>query len=157
MRIAEGLPTLDFLSGDVIEGGLRPRHRLEVDTGYFNNGLGARLSGNWQSGGEVGSGTSELRFNSLAKFNLNLFANLGERFELVEKHPWLRGTQVRLGVQNILDARQRVRDAAGGLPGSYQPDLLDPQGRTLSLSLRKLFLPPPGFFRRSGGQGTSAR
>lgn len=157
VRIAEGLPTLDFLSGDVIEGGLRPRHRLEVDTGYFNNGLGARLSGNWQSGGEVGSGTSELRFNSLAKFNLNLFANLGERFELVEKHPWLRGTQVRLGVQNILDARQRVRDAAGGLPGSYQPDLLDPQGRTLSLSLRKLFLPPPGFFRRSGGQGTSAR
>jgi hypothetical protein len=157
VRIAEGMPTLDYLSGDVIEGGLRPRHRLEADAGYFNNGLGARLSGNWQSGGEVGSGTSELRFNALAKLNLNLFANLGERFALVERYPWLRGTQVRLGVQNILDARQRVRDAAGGLPGSYQPDLLDPQGRTLSLSLRKLFLPPRGFFRRSDGQGAPSR
>ena len=158
VRVAEGLPTLDYLRGDVIEGGLRPRHRLEAEAGYFNNGLGARLSGNWQSGGEIGSGTSELRFNSLARVNLNLFANLGDRFELVEKYPWLRGTQVRLGVQNILAARQRVRDAAGGLlPGSYQPDLLDPQGRTLSLSLRKLFLPPPGFFRRSGGQGAPGR
>ncbi len=150
VRIAEGLPTLDYLSGDVVEGGFRPRHRLEADAGWFNNGLGARLSANWQNGGDVESGVGRLEFASLARFNLNLFANLGERFELVEKHPWLRGTQVRLGVQNVLNARQRVRDAAGGTSVSYQPDLLDPQGRAITVSLRKLFLPPPGSFRREG-------
>jgi hypothetical protein len=34
------------------------------------------------------------------------------------------------------------------VPNNYQADLLDPLGRTISISIRKLFLPPPGFFRR---------
>jgi hypothetical protein len=33
-------------------------------------------------------------------------------------------------------------------PFTYQPDLLDPLGRTISVSFRKLFLPPPRAFRR---------
>jgi hypothetical protein len=151
VRIAPGLPTLDYLNGDVVEAGsFRPRHKIEAEGGYFNNGLGARLSAEWQSGGKLNSDNSNLKFNSLAKFNLNLFANLGERFELIEKHPWLRGTQLRLGVQNIFDAKQRVRDQAGEVPFNYQADLLDPQGRAITISIRKLFLPPPGFFRREG-------
>ena len=157
LRIADGLPTLDYLGGDLVEGGFRPRHRLEADAGWFNNGLGARLSADWQAGGEVATGAGGLDFSPLARVNLNLFANLGERFELIERYPWLRGAQVRLGVRNVLNARQRVRDAAGGTPVNYQPDLLDPQGRAVAISLRKLFLPPPGFFRRSGGQGTPGR
>lgn len=148
VRIAPGLPTLDYLSGDVVEGGFRPHHRLEGDAGWFNNGLGVRVSGNWQNGGEVGDGEDALEFGSLAKFNLNLFANLGERWELVAKHPWLRGTQLRLGVQNIFDAKQRVRDASRDVPVNYQPDLLDPLGRAITVSFRKQFLPPPGSLRR---------
>jgi len=156
VRIAPGLPTLDFLSGDVTEGGFRPRHRLEAEAGYFNNGLGARLSADWRSGGEVQGGTGQLDFGSLTRFNLNLFANLGDRWELALKHPWLRGTQVRLQVSNLFDSRQQVRDFAGEVPLNYQSDLLDPQGRTISLSIRKLFLPPPAFFRR-GGEGSRQR
>jgi hypothetical protein len=148
VRIAPGLPTLDYLSGEVVEGGFRPRHRLEGDAGWFNNGLGVRFSGNWQNGGEVEGGAGSLDFAPLAKFNLNLFANLGERWDLVAKHPWLRGTQLRLGVQNIFDARQRVRDDAREVPVNYQPDLLDPLGRAVTISLRKQFLPPRGSFRR---------
>src|SRR5205085_11998166 len=127
---------LDYLDGEAAEGGGgRPRHRLEVDAGYFNNGLGARLNANWQSGTQVDGGPSgTLDFSPLAKFNLNLFANLGERLDLVVKHPWLRGTQVRLAVDNIFDAKQKVRDAAGNTPVSYQPDLLDPQGRVFRIS-----------------------
>ena len=79
--------------------------------------------------------------------SLRLFANLGERFDLVAKHPWLRGTQVRLELQNMFDAKPKVRDAAGLVPNSYQPDLLNPLGRTVSISIRKLFSPPPSFFR----------
>jgi hypothetical protein len=41
-----------------------------------------------------------------------------------------------------------VRDAAGNVPLSYQPDLLDPLGRTIMISFRKLFLPSPGWFRQ---------
>ena len=157
MRIAPGLPTLDYLNGDVAEGGsFRPRHKIEAEGGYFNNGLGARFSAEWQSGGRLNSDEDDLKFSSIAKFNLSLFANLGERYELIEKHPWLRGTQLRLGVQNIFDAKQRVRNEAGEVPFNYQEDLLDPQGRTITISIRKLFLPPPGFFRREG-QGSSAR
>jgi phosphoribosylformylglycinamidine (FGAM) synthase PurS component len=32
-----------------------------------------------------------------------------------------------------------VRDAAGATPISYQPAFLDPLGRTVRISLRKLF------------------
>lgn len=159
-RIAPGLPLIDFLGGQAPEGGLgRAQHRVEANGGYFNNGLGARLAVNWQSGSLVTGGQSgALRFTPLTKVNANLFANLGQRFSLVSKYPWLRGAQVRLSVNNIFDARQKVRNSAGLVPVNYQPDLLDPQGRTVRLSLRKLFLPPPSFFRGSGrGAGDGAR
>ena len=35
--------------------------------------------------------------------------------------------------------RQRVSDANGLVPLSYQPDSLDPRGRVITLELRKMF------------------
>jgi hypothetical protein len=152
VRIAPGLPVLDYLGGEAASGGAgRSRHQLEVNGGWFNNGLGTRISANWQSGSEVTGGESgTLEFAPLLKVNANVFANLGQRFDLVSKYPVLRGTQVRFSVDNIFDNKQRVRDAAGFVPVNYQPDLLDPQGRTVRLTLRKLFLPPRGAGRRDG-------
>ena len=143
---------LDYLHGGALgSSGGRPRHEVEAQAGWANNGLGARFSGNWRSGTTVDSAASgNLHFSPLATFDLRLFANPGERFDLVAKHPWLRGTQVRLEVKNMFDAKPRVRDAAGLVPASYQPDLLNPLGRTVSISLRKLFSPRPSFFRRDG-------
>jgi hypothetical protein len=143
---------LDYLHGDALGStGGRPRHEVEAQAGWANNGLGVRLSGNWRSGTRVDSfDGGSVRFSPLATFDLRLFANPGERFDLVAKHPWLRGTQVRLELKNMFDAKPRVRDAAGIVPTSYQSDLLDPLGRTISISIRKLFLPPPSFFRREG-------
>jgi hypothetical protein len=44
---------------------------------------------------------------------------------------------------------------------NYQPDLLDPLGRTIMISFRKLFLPSPAAFRRMREQeqrtGTTTR
>ena len=162
VRIAPGLPVLDYLDGEVAAGGSgRSRHKIEANGGYFNNGLGARLSANWQNGSRVNGGQSgKLDFSPLLKVNANLFANLGERFDLVTKYPWLRGAQLRLGVDNIFDAKQKVRDSAGQIPVYYQPDLLDPQGRTIRISIRKLFLPPRSFFRPPtavGGPSEGAR
>ena len=150
VTIRPGVPELDYLHGDALgSSGGRPRHEVEAQAGWANNGLGVRLAGNWRSGTTVDSAASgSLRFSPLATFDLRLFANLGERFDLVAKRPWLRGTQVRLDLKNMFDAKPRVRDAAGLVPNSYQPDLLDPLGRTVSISIRKLFSPPPSFFRR---------
>jgi len=152
VTISDGL-RLDYLDGDAAgQFGGTPRHRVEARAGYFNNGIGARLSANWRSGTKVLTATGdELRFSPLGTFDLRLWANLGQRFDLVAKHPWLRGASARLEVNNIFDSKPKVRDSFGAVPFGYQPDLLDPLGRTISISFRKLFLPPRDAFRRGGG------
>ena len=148
--IRPGLPKIDYLNGEAVGStGGRPRSQIQAQAGYFNNGLGARLEANWRSGTRVDSVEGDdLEFSPLATFDLRLFANLGQKPELVLKHPWLRGSSVRFEVNNIFDSKPRVRNAAGVTPFTYQPDLLDPLGRTISISFRKLFLPPPRAFRR---------
>ena len=153
VTIADGIDDLDYLDGEAVGAtGGRPRHQLEVESGYYNNGLGVRLSTDWRSATRVDSGaeSGDLRFSSYAKVDLRLFANLGERFDLVSQHPWLRGTSVRFDVDNIFNARPKVRDANGDTPFNYQPGLLEPTGRTVGITLRKLFV-PIRFFQRSGG------
>ncbi len=112
-----------------------------MQAGWSNNGLGARLSGNWRSGTRVkGGANGDFKFSPLTTANLRLFANLGERFDLVAKHPWLFGSSVRLEVDNLFNARPKVRDGLGGVPSNYQSDLLDPTGRAVMISFRNLFL-----------------
>jgi hypothetical protein len=154
VRIAPGVPELDYLHGDAAGAtGGTPRHQVQAQAGYFNNGLGARLSANWRSATTVDNAQGDnLRFSPLGTFDLRLFANPGDIPEVVVKHPWLRGTQVRLEVHNIFNAKQKVHDAAGNVPLNYQPDLLDPLGRTIKISFRKMVLPPPSFFQRQRQQ-----
>jgi iron complex outermembrane receptor protein len=57
----------------------------------------------------------------------------------VRAHPWLRGARISLSVGNLLNSRLQVRDAAGLTPLSYQPGYLDPLGRSVRISIRKLF------------------
>jgi uncharacterized membrane protein YgcG len=150
VTIAPGLPPLDYLHGDAAGSfGGTPKHSIEAQAGWSNNGLGARLGANFRSGTTVDTLTGDdLRFSSLTTFNLRLFANPGDIPELVVKHPWLRGTQFRLELNNLFNDRPRVHDAAGTVPLNYQADLLDPLGRTIMISFRKLFLPSPGWFRQ---------
>ncbi|MBV9527854.1 TonB-dependent receptor [Sphingomonas sp.] len=150
VSIAPGVQEIDYLHGGAAgESGGTPRHSVEAQAGYFNNGLGARLGANWRSGTTVTSLTGDnLHFSPLATFNLTLFANPGDIPEVVVKHPWLRSTQVRFQVTNLFNSRPNVRDASGAVPLSYQPQLIDPLGRTVMISIRKLFLPSPAYFRR---------
>ncbi|BCA58554.1 TonB-dependent receptor [Sphingomonas sp. HMP6] len=142
--VQQGDPALDLLNGDAIGGsGGQPRHELEGQAGYSNNGIGVRLSTNWQSATRVNGGTpanpQTLRFSDLGTANLRLFADLGQRLELLKKYPWLRGTRVAFSIDNLFDSRQRVTDANGTVPVAYQPDYLNPLGRTVRISVRKLF------------------
>ena len=156
LEIGPGIPTLDYLDGEAVNSfGGRPRHQVEVEGGYYNNGLGARLSADWRSATRVdgGIGEEDLRFSDYATVNLRLFANLGERFDLVSKHPFLRGSSVRFDVNNIFNSRPKVRGGDGDIPFAYQPDRLEPIGRTIGISFRKLFIPPRLFGQGGGRRG----
>ncbi|HEY0314967.1 MAG TPA: TonB-dependent receptor [Sphingomonas sp.] len=138
-----GGPMLDLLDGGTSgSGGGQPRHQIDAQLGVTNNGIGVRFTGEWQSAttvdGGVGSATGNLHFSSLATANLRLFADLGQNPSLL-KHRWARGMRVTLAITNITNSRQHVRDANGETPLSYQPAYLDPMGRTIKLSIRKLF------------------
>jgi hypothetical protein len=150
VMVAPGFPEIDYLHGDAAgQSGGTPRHQVEAQAGYFNNGIGARLVGNWRSGTNVNTLTGDdLHFSPLATFDLRLFANPGDIPEVATKHQWLRGTQASLRIDNIFNSRPKVHDINGAVPLNYQPDLLDPLGRTIMISFRKLFLPDPSWFRR---------
>jgi len=150
VRLTPGGSELDYRHGDAVgSGGGTPLHQVQAQLGYFNNGLGARLGANWQSATDVIETTGDnLHFSPVGTFDLRFFANPGDIPEVVVRHPWLRGTQVRFEINNVFNAKPRVHDAAGNVPLNYQPDLLNPLGRTIMISFRKLFLPPPSFFRQ---------
>jgi len=156
VSIAPGTPGLDYLHGDAAgQSGGTPRHKVEAQAGWSNNGIGARLGADWRSGTRVSTLTGDdLRFSPLGTLDLRLFANLGEQPELVLDHPWLRGSSVRFEVSNLFDSKPRVRNAAGLVPLNYQEDLLDPLGRTVKITFRKLFLPSRSFFQRQNRQGS---
>jgi hypothetical protein len=141
--IREGLPELDYLHGSPIgQTGGQPRHQVQAQAGWSNNGFGARLGANWRSGTEVDDlAGNTLRFSPVATFDLRLFANVGSYLPIVSRAPWLRGASMRFEVGNIFDTRPRVHDAGGNVPAGYEPDMLDPLGRTVMVSFRKQFLP----------------
>ena len=70
--------------------------------------------------------------------NLNLFADLNQRADLIAKYPILKGSRVTLSVTNLFDQDYRVTTDTGTLPLNYQPDFLDPQGRVISIQFRKI-------------------
>jgi hypothetical protein len=145
--IGPGLPVLDLLNGSAVgSAGGAPRHRVELRAGAGRRGLGARLSANWQSGTSVlvdPSGATQspddLFFSPRVTASLRLFADLGQRPDVVTKLPFLRGSRISLNVDNIFNDRINVRNRLGAEPLGFQRDQLDPLGRTVTLSLRKLF------------------
>lgn len=141
VTLADGVPRIDLLNGGAIgNGGGQPRHEVEVQAGLARNGFGSRLSANWQSATRIDGSApgNTLRFSDIAKVDFRLFANLGQMPSLLRKAPWLRGARVTVGVSNLFDARQRVTDASGATPFAYQGGYLDPLGRTIRISFRKL-------------------
>ena len=146
--IAPGVPELDLLNGDATgSSGGQPRHEIKARVGYSNNGIGARLGVDWESGTHVDGalgGNSRLEFGSLATANLRLFANLGQMPDLVKSMPFLKGSRISLRLDNVFNQRREVRDATGMTPLRYQQDYLDPLGRTISIQFRKLFTPAFG-------------
>jgi hypothetical protein len=140
--IRQGVPLLDLLNGDSVgAGGGQSEHQLQLQLGYSNNGFGVRADGNYKTGTFVhgdGTGTAgDLHFSGLTTFNLRAFADFGAMPKLITK-AWARGLRVSFGVNNLFNSRQRVRDENGATPLRYQPAYLDPLGRTVTITIRKL-------------------
>jgi iron complex outermembrane receptor protein len=143
-QLAPTLPVLDLLDGDSLGGNGGPsRHQIEVQAGINQSGYGLRLTGEWKSAthvdGVAGVPTSQLRFGDLATVDLRLFANLTQMPKLVEKMPFLRGSRITIGIDNLFNSKQKVTDGTGAVPFAYQPAFIDPTGRTVRVSFRKLF------------------
>jgi outer membrane receptor protein involved in Fe transport len=141
--IAADGPRLDLLDGDAISGGGVARHALELEGGGFYRGFGARLSGSFAGGTHIDgsplAGSGRLDFHPLARFDLRLFADLGQRQSLTKAIPFFANSRVALRVENLFDAQQRVTDVNGAVPLRYQPGFQDPRGRFFQIEFRKQF------------------
>ena len=138
--IAPGLPVLDLLNDDATDaGGGSPQHQIQAQGGVFKSGMGVFINATWRQGTEVNGGTGpDLIFDDRTTVNVNAFMDLGAREGLVARWPWLEGSRLNLRVSNLFDSDTEVIASDGTTPVNYQPDFLDPEGRTVSLTFRKI-------------------
>jgi hypothetical protein len=140
--IADGLPIIDQLNGGATSGrGGTPKQEVQVQGGAFRNGFGAFINANWREATSVNGGAtgSDLDFSHQTTVGVNLFVDMNQRPEWVKKAPWLlTGARITLGFDNIFDTRTVVTSSTGDVPLNYQPDYLDPTGRVIRLSYRKV-------------------
>jgi len=138
VTLRSGLAPIDLLGGGTLGGPPPSRHLVQINGGVTDNGIGIRLTGQWRSADRVvdlASRVGDLRFGALATLDLRLFADLGQRLPGKE---WARGLRTTLAVQNIFDQRQKVTDDSGASPLAYQAGYLDPVGRVVLLTVRKI-------------------
>ncbi len=143
ITVRDGLPILNQLDGAAISSRTgMARHEISAQGNYFRNGRGVDVNLTWKgktwvNGGATGGQT--LYFSDLASVRIGAFADLNQTHKaLVAKSPWLKNARVGINVENLFDARQRVRDQNGETPQAYQRDRMDPLGRTIRISFRKL-------------------
>ena len=129
--------TLDLLNGDSV-GSYKPPFSGYGYAGVNKDGYG--VNGSFYYGGprrirsDVPS--SDLTFAGI--FQLNLTGYLPVQ-ALVPRATWADKLQLRIEGKNLLDARQQVTDGNGRTPYRYLADVIDPIGRTVTVSLRKRF------------------
>src|SRR5581483_8096585 len=146
--LRQGVPELDFLNGaptSVTASGAastQTRHAVDLRVVFNYFGTGVLFNTAWHSPSDVDSGTSAtattLHFSALTTMDLRLFTALGE-LPLTKQHLWAKGLRVSLCTTNLFNSHQRVRNAAGATPLSFEPGYVDPLGRVVTLSVRKVF------------------
>jgi iron complex outermembrane recepter protein len=145
--IRPGVPVLDLLNGAAVSNrGGQPAHEIEFQSGFTKNGIGFRLFGTWQNGsfisgapGVGGQTNGDLFFSETTTIGFRLFTDLGLQQSLAKKYPWVRGLRVVLAIDNLLNSRPDVRASNGITPIRYQPSYLEPLGRSVRITLRKIF------------------
>jgi len=137
--LRQGLPPLDLLNGASTSRRGQPREELSFRLNAFRQGVGVNLNGAWRGGSTIdaGPGSGALRFDDQTTVNLSAFYEAPRDVKLGMMSKWVAGTRITLAADNLFYSRPVVRDAKGATPQAYQPDYLDPLGRTVKLTLRK--------------------
>lgn len=141
LQINEGGQVLDLLSGNAIDarGGMS-RHEVTAQARFSLNKFGARADYQWRNGRVINDGDDgDLQFEDFGKLNAQMSWKFKKSQGDREGFSLLDNAQLRLNVDNVFNARQKVMDAAGLTPAGFQPDLLDPLGRTVSLTFNTKF------------------
>lgn len=137
IELRPGLPVLDLLKGGTVDGS--PHSRVQVwawaGAGYKNDGV--NLDWSYEGPARIDGGLAQTDLHFSGKFIINgtVHTMLHQRI----KQPWADKLTVSLQLQNIFGTRRHVEDATGATPNRYQPAFIDPLGRTMKLTLRKLF------------------
>jgi hypothetical protein len=138
ITLRSGLTPINLLDGGTLGGAPPSRHQIQINGGVTDNGVGVRLTGQWRSADRVldmTNRTPDLRFGALATFDVRLFVDLQQR---LHGETWARGLRATLALQNVLNDREKVVDGSGVVPLAYQPGYLDPVGRAVLLTVRKI-------------------
>jgi len=142
-QIRPGVPELNLLDGapsDVTGG--QPRHKIEFHTLYHRDGVGVLLAVAWRGPTVVGGGDmaapDPIYFSSLGTADLRVFLDLGH-VPWTRSASWAQGARASLAVTNLFDRRQTVHGADDATPTAFEPGFLDPLGRVLALTIRKVF------------------
>jgi iron complex outermembrane receptor protein len=138
VQLRPGGAALDLLDGETLTGATTPRLVGYGYGGMSYLGNGGTFDFYCVDGARVRGAVpaADLRFDALCKVNVTGSLSLHHFFP---KEGWTRHLGLKLEVANVFDGQQRVRAADGTVPYRYQSDLLDPVGRTITLSLRKVF------------------
>lgn len=137
LQLRPGTPALDLLSGDSI-GTFKPRAVGYAYAGINYRGFGATFNA-WYGGPRRVRGAvpaADLHFLPLFKLVIGAYLPVQA---LLPHERWTRKLQLRLDVDNVTNGRQQVRDGFGATPYRYQAAYQDPLGRTVTITLRKLF------------------
>ncbi len=139
LALQPGQPQLDLLGGDTLDGtGGRPRYEAQGNIGGSYGPVQGGFYAMWQAPTRIRSdvASSDLRFS--VKTFVGLYATL-DVAQLLPQSNWAKKVTLQANVQNILNDRIAVRDRGGNVPYRFQPSFLDPYGRIVRLSVRKLF------------------
>ena len=148
-RFSEDGPVFNLLNGGGFgQQGGEPEHEIETRVSLRHKNMGGRLSLAYQSGTELSAGSSDLgtlQFAPLTTADLRLYYDLGRTSEgrPVSRDSWRRNLRFSIDIDNITNSKQSVFDVAGQVPFGYEEDALDPLGRTVMFSIRKLFSTAP--------------
>ena len=139
LTLREGQGELDLLDGETLDGNSgRPRYEVMGNVGGSIGAFRMGVYGNRRPGTRIRSPlpASDLRFSGLTF--LGLYSQV-QADKLAPNAPWAKRMVLQFEAQNLLNDRVDVRDRNGTVPYRFQPSFLDPYGRIIRLSVRKLF------------------
>lgn len=134
-----GQPELDLLAGESVTGnGGRTRYEVQGTLGGSVGAVNGGVFGMWQGATRIRSpiAASDLSFSG--RTFLALYSTIDAQ-KIANGAAWAKSLSFQFNVNNLLNTRTVVRDRNGMTPYRYQRAFLDPYGRMVKLTVRKLF------------------